>query len=209
MKKIMFEDNLEIAVLQMRKTMTRRLVSDKLMERYENSLRGTISLACVSIQQDQLKEYLIAHAPYKVGEIVAIAQSYKRINKSWNKDFGIRDRLIELCQQTLGWNNKMYVRADLMPHQIKVTGVKVELLHSISEEDCLKEGVIKAIIDLKEHKETWIGYRYAGQEDCRLNRFDSAKEAFGEMLDKVSRKRIWNKPGYNPWTFAYEFELVK
>ena len=206
MKKIMFEDNLEMAVLSGYKTMTRRVVSDKLMERYENSLRGTFGPACVQIQTKKLEEYLIRYAPYKVGDVVAIAQSYKRISMACNIDSDIKEKLMEL-EHTQGWNNKMYVRADLMPHQIRFTGIKIEALHHISEEDCLKEGVQRIDIDTKLCKRTT--YRYTGQADCRLDRFATAQEAFGEMLDKASRKKLWKKVGYNPWTFAYSFELIK
>ena len=209
MKKIMFEDNLEMAVLTGYKTMTRRLVSDKLMERYEHSLRGTFGPACVQIQQEQFKEYMLKHAPYKVGDVVAIAQSYKRVilsvgEEKWNS-MHPWNCVANLCEKT-GYANKMYVRADLMPHQIRFTDVKIELLHSISEEDCLKEGVQRITILMNDKRVT---YRYAGQKDDRLDRFDTAQDAFGEMLDKVSRAKVWNKPGYNPWTFAYSFELIK
>ena len=46
-----------------------------------------------------------------------------------------------------GWNNKMFVRADLMPHRIKITGIKLERLQDISEEDIYKEGFEKQSVN--------------------------------------------------------------
>ena len=54
---------------------------------------------------------------YKIGEVVAIAQRYSEI--------GIDP--FPFCEA--GWNNKMFVRSDLMPHHIRITDVRVELLH--------------------------------------------------------------------------------
>ena len=43
-----------------------------------------------------------------------------------------------------GWNNKMFVISGLMPHQIRITDIKVERLQDITNVDCMREGVTKA-----------------------------------------------------------------
>lgn len=40
----------------------------------------------------------------------------------------------------------MFVRADLMPHHIKITDVKVERLQDISDDDIMREGVREQIV---------------------------------------------------------------
>lgn len=96
-----------------------------------------------------------------------------------------------------GWKNKMFVRADLMPHQIRITGVRVERLQDISDEDCLREGVNgESIFDDNDY--------------CTVQGiqpwFNSPRDAFAALIDKVSKKGTWEE---NPWVFVYEFELVK
>lgn len=38
-----------------------------------------------------------------------------------------------------GWDNKMFVRAEHMPHRIRITDIRVERLQDISDEDCLRK----------------------------------------------------------------------
>ena len=76
--------------------------------------------------------------PYKVGEIVAIAQSYHTLNKS---GYVAPEWCEHTCESSAGYENKMFVRADLMPHRIMITDVKIERLQELSDEDCTKEGV--------------------------------------------------------------------
>ena len=85
----------------------------------------------------QMFDYALSSSRYKVGEVVAVAQKYKDI---------ALDVPVELAAELIkqpGWNNKMFVRADLMPHHIRITNIRVERLRDISEEDCLKEGICR------------------------------------------------------------------
>lgn len=66
---------------------------------------------------------------YEVGEIVAIKQSYNTIlddDKEYCKKIGILSdsgRLYCHWAEHAGWNNKIFVKNELMPHQIRITAV--------------------------------------------------------------------------------------
>jgi hypothetical protein len=77
---------------------------------------------------------------YKVGEVVAIKQSYEDIYHSMKSWVG-KDEYKKQYDHLAGWTNKMFVKNDLMPHQIKITDIKLERLQDISDDDCLREGV--------------------------------------------------------------------
>ena len=187
MKKIMFNDKfcLTQAVLNGTKTMTRRI------------LRKDIPLGNWQKTEKML--------PYKVGEIVAIAQSYHNLNKS---GYTAPEWLDHVCESSAGYENKMFVRADLMPHHIRITDVKIEHLQDISDKECLREGVKRASIgfyaegvkvkdwEKEAHRETASG--------C-LKLFPFPHPAFAALIDKVSGKGTWER---NPWVAAYSFELV-
>ena len=178
MKKIMFNDKygLTEAVLEGRKTMTRRIVPD-----------GT------PLGNWEETEKM---SRYKVGEVVAVAQSYHSLNKS---GYVAPEWLDHYCEDSAGYENKMFVRADLMPYQIRITNVRVERLQDISDEDCLREGIERVYYG----DEEWFK-AYDTKDGCKCA--PTPIEAFKGLIDKVSGKGTWES---NPWVFVYEFELVK
>lgn len=141
----------------------------------------------------QMFDYALSSSRYKVGEVVAVAQKYKDI---------ALDVPVELAAELIkqpGWNNKMFVKADLMPHHICITNIRVERLQDISEEDCLKEGFWRDDnVGLE-----GVTYWYHGLTNSS---FRTAKEAYAALIDKISGKGTWES---NPWVFVYNFELVK
>lgn len=178
------------AVLDGTKTMTRRLLK-------EGTPLGNW-------------EETTKHLPYKVGDIVAIAQPYKDIIESLPMYSGaILDEVGMPCKEyKAGWTNKMFVRADFMIHHIRITDVKIERLQDISDKECLREGLKRASIgfyaegvkvkdwEKEAHRETASG--------C-LKLFPFPRQAFASLIDKVSGKGTWES---NPWVVAYSFELV-
>ena len=112
MKKIMFNDKygLTHAVLDGRKTMTRRIVPQS-----------------VSNDYDAEDSNIINAATYNVGDVVAVAQDYGTVLKCTSACELVKVILIT-CDGVPGYHNKMFVRAGLMPHRIRITGIKVERL---------------------------------------------------------------------------------
>lgn len=184
MKKIMFDDRygLTRAVLEGRKTMTRRLVP-----------HGTP----LGNWEDTVKK-----SRYQVGEVVAVAQSYKKLNED---GFVPPEWLDHTCESSAGYNNKMFVRADLMPERnlIRITNIRVERLQDISEENCMKEGILRFTCNLYEYR--GVCYSFDG-DTSKVGAFKTPHAAFAALIDKVSGNGTW---GSNPWVFVYEFELVK
>lgn len=186
MKRISFKDsgglNLTQAVLSGRKTMTRRVVKG-LPDHFVVGGRS-ISTGKWGVQlADGTRRWL--HLPYEVGDVVAIQQAYKDV-----ADYA---EMIDATQDTAGWTNKMFVAASMMPHHIRITDVRVEMLQDISDEDCLREGVIK---DDEPYS------RYFFSLDSWYN---TPSAAFAVLIDKVSGRGTWDS---NPLVFAYSFERV-
>lgn len=203
MKKIMFNDKflLTQAVVGGTKTMTRRLLKvPKTCNGKEvysfNILTNNAGTQCVDLV-DENGGVLDSWKPhYEVGEVVAIAQPYKTLYP--NADFETEDSY-HFLTESKGWNNKMFVRADLMPHHIKITDVRVERLQDITDEDCLKEGVWQICYD----KDLFYVSKDIGYADTVA--FLSAREAFWYLIDKICGKGTWES---NPLVVAYSFELV-
>lgn len=197
MKKIMFNDRygLTHAVIEGRKTMTRRIVPWDLTEQWMEFVSDAPSVGGVYVHESE-KDFYEREAPsYEVGEVVAVAQNYANAFSS------IRDIPVYGADRTPGWRNKMFVRADLMPHQIRITGIKCEMLQDISDEDCFKEGINASNSHEIGYGIPWV-YEFAGSKMV----YYTPREAFAALIDKVCRKGTWAS---NPWTVVYEFELVK
>lgn len=214
MKKIMFNDKygLTQAVLEGRKTMTRRAfyIPDKLAMEYfidadklvicETQYNGD-----VIEWRDNNDNVLMTFRPkYEVGEVAAIAQSYKDSGYDSNsldrhpKDLSIRG----LMNDSAGWNNKMFVKSYACKHHIKIINVKVERLQDISNEDCIKEGVYR--LD-SANGSGGIAYSFANASDKKhIGLYDTPREAFAALINKVSGKGTWER---NPFVWVYEFKL--
>ena len=198
MKKIMFNDKygLTQAVLEGRKTQTRRLTKlDKLGEYNINYARTQLW------GEASLQAFIKNNAAFKVGEVIAIAQKYSET--SWDRT--IYDKLLKMCdgllpQYTLaGWDNKMFVKADLMPHHIRIIKIRIERLQDISDEDCLKEGIWRAEDVGLEGTTYW----YHGLANSS---FRTPQDAYASLIDRISGKDTWES---NPYVFVYDFELTK
>ena len=215
MKKIMFNDKygLTQAVLNGSKTQTRRIMKGKpLFPSDEIESTGVLGYE-VQIIANGGESLITMKQPFRVGEVVAVAQSY---NDCGYKCFHYRDtdefmyivkdnKEISICPA--GVRNKMFVAPSLKPHQIHITNVRVERLQDISDEDCLKEGItdMGAGGSLR-YSFTENVKQTTGDTIAFSNNFAAAKEAFAHLIDKVSKKDVWSE---NPYVFVYDFELVK
>lgn len=200
MKKIMFNSKygLNNAVLEGRKTMTRRIINpqptyDKMKGMY---WKGGYYGIGFDNPNDAYKNFVSGTEHnkscnrYRVGEVIAIARPYKDI-----ADFDSIKEILRL-HDTAGWNNKMFVKANRMEYFIKITGVRVERLQDITSEDCLKEGIFKHISHAK------VYYMHEGIGNYF---FETPRHASASLIDRVSGKGTWKS---NPWVWVYEFELT-
>ena len=197
MKKIMFNDRygLTQAVLDGRKTMTRRIIKGE----FEKITAFSTTYGWYYDGETKDGETIEIQPQYWEGEKVAVAQPYKDTDVlSFNAYLPDGLKRHKEMLSSAGYRNKMFVRADLMPHRIRITNIKVERLQDISEEDCMKEGLLAG-----EQEPRMYGFRLP--EGTVLS-FLTPREAFASLIDRISGKGTWER---NPWVYAYEFKLIK
>ena len=213
MKKISFNDRFGLteAVLSGRKTMTRRIIGQYIEMDWNR--RGMVQLPVGGFEHDVLimdvrqilpdagrsdysapKKY---QPKYERGEIIAVAQSYHELNK---RGFIAPEWCEHSCEDSAGYENKMFVRADLMPHRIRITDIQLQRLNNISDEDCMREGIIKG--DFKDFPQQMF-FPYKGCKDTEV--MWTPQGAFSILIDKICGKGTWDS---NPWVYVYTFESL-
>ena len=222
----MFNDKYALtkAVLEGRKTQTRRIIKtsdafervnpdfdwdEEDIKNWENDFASRVN-NMTETEKKECFNYLLNHPRYKVGEVVAVVQSYRDCGGV--NEYGVP--MWEIISQRVGstnagWDNKMFARAELMPHQIRINDVRVERLQDISDIDCLKEGVVVNEPKIKGGINMYYPCEYL--RSCAKEVgwgivFHTPREAFSHLINKVSRKDVWKE---NPYVFVYDFELVK
>lgn len=202
MAKIMFNERygLQSSVFEKIKIHTRRepFYSDE-------------SVCCEFNQQGKLEcftydgesKYLVHTSRYAKGEIVAVAQSYHDIflevddvSAFERSMFGFYPE-VEIYEDLIGWKNKMFVKAELMPHHIKITNIRCERLQDISDSDCIKEGII--------YSASKYSYEFLDKKKNIVYLNFSPKCVFCTLIGKLNGKKFWDT---NPYVIVYEFELV-
>lgn len=192
MQKIMFNEQfgLQQATLDKTKDMTRRVALKDPVEDM-NVGYDTKTQQCIICSGNRI----VARSTYAVGEIVAIAQRYSQIISAITPRFAPHAK--DWMRSEKGWNNKMFVKAEYMPHHIKIIDIKVEPLCGISDEDCLREG----IITLKGGFRLQDAYSFKGDKVW----WKTPYLAYKELIDRLNRRGFFES---NPIVFVYTYELI-
>lgn len=198
MKKICFIPPLQDKTVNKIKTQTRRLIVSRTGYFNVTSKDGVVTGIWQCDANGWNGENLIpVKSRYNVGEIIAIAQPYKDILETLpepyrrESDGWISTEVLE----TIGYSNKMYVKPSLMPYRIRINEVRAEKLQSISNEDCIKEGIFKHISHAKVYwKNGFDGLMY-----------EAPRCAYAALINKINGKDTWER---NPYMWVYDYELV-
>ena len=205
----MFNDRygLTKAVLDGTKTMTRRVIPELLNVEDHDIIDWGLTdggKAMITLYEGGRPTTDIFPA-YQPGEVVAVAQSYKSVfaeslNYPLSRYHWLVDHIVEK-----GYENKMFVKASEMPHQIQITDIKVERLQDCSDDDILKEGIFQISAPTYRHY-NGIGYTFKGWTDRGVEcSSDTPKGAFKALIDKTCGRGTFES---NPYVFAYSFKLL-
>mgnify|MGYP002673283598 CR=1 FL=1 len=194
----MFNDKygLTQAVLEGHKTQTRRIA-------YADYVKNPNT--CIGLKNNERNKLFfkngnvfVAKSRYKIGEEIAVAQHYSGIIPNLVCDL----EKIEKLLLSGGLANKMFVKADIMPHRICITDIRVERLQDIGDRDCFAEG-IQRYLDVHGYM---YGFSYIRRGALRVELSTTPREAYANLIDKICGKGTWEK---NPFVFVYDFKLVR
>ena len=210
MQGIKFNQDGITAILEGRKTMTRRPIK----------VRTDID------KQAWIDTLIPDYCKYKIGETVFVRETFVIATAQFNNDgvFNYYDEPVihykadkkDLTwfdewedEINVPWRPSTHMNKEISRIFLKITNIKVERLQDISEEDCIKEGV-------KEIAFNWNGVSI-GSRFTPNTGFEFSGNVTWERAKECFKEEIWNKLPYqapyywnsNPYVFVYEFEIVQ
>lgn len=214
-KPILFSTEMVQAILEGRKTQTRRLHGlDEIKKNpndwtfYYFSKDDKRTFAHFRKQEDNKIKSIFGTSPYQIGDILWVRETWQTTwnenKKSWDTiykadgDYWIDDDGI------MKWKPSIYMPKKRARIFLEVTNVRVERLKDISEEDAISEGI---------DKKGDLYFNYVESEGYFKKSFP--KEYFYKEIPKVSFISLWAKINgidswiANPWVWVYEFKVVE
>jgi hypothetical protein len=207
MKGICFKEPLFYKVVKGEKTQTRRIIPEKIVDDYYNYDDWCLSVTPPDIpcEREYEQEYFMKKHKYLIGEIVYLKEpylyEYDREEKGYKYyyKFSTADILeLKVIGVDIKWKNKLFMPESAARYFIKITGVRAERLQDISEEDCIREGIIPSFSLAGGHWHYFI-------PDKPDEPYHSPIDAYAAFINKINGNGTWEK---NPWVWVYDFELI-
>ncbi len=200
LKPILFGTEMVQAILQGRKTQTRRVVKPQ-----PKNVEG-----CYKRPNNNLFQW--THLPVGVGVgvgnpfICPFGQPsdvlWVRETFCYNEDDGLSSEFSYKADypKANGWTPSIHMPKAAARIFLEITDVRVEHLHDISEEDAISEGVERMHHGFKKytphftHKAGVIGVCYS-----------NAKSSFESLWKSINGEQSWDE---NPWVWVVEFKTI-
>lgn len=179
---IIFSTEMVEAVLEGRKTQTRRIVKCNSPE----FISIVIALETGSRNNDDLKkEMALAFCPYKqVGDVLWVKETF-RLD-------GNRIRYKAFCQnpKEYKWKSSLFMPKFAARIWLRITNIKIERLNNISYADARAEG---------------IPLPPAGASQEQIDQAYDEIHEFGSLWESINGKDSWSE---NPWVWVIEFTPI-
>lgn len=193
-KPILFSTPMVQAILEGVKTQTRRIV--KFPNNWDNKTvypNGKFGLKYGVFEDNELLLFRL-FPKYEIDDILWVRETFQKVNQTFiykanNKLMYDNDAYKEIFPG-LKWKPSIFMSKEAARIFLKVTNVRVERLHDITESDAIAEG-IKSIDN--------VYYDYLSDKFYR-----KPYESFCTLWQKINGN--WHE---NPFVWVYEFELTE
>ncbi|GAV24790.1 hypothetical protein ciss_07230 [Carboxydothermus islandicus] len=213
---IIFSTEMVRAILEGRKTQTRRVIKpqppnyvDKIYgpEIYEPAIINKdgelVPGKPVYGVYDEWGEWGVK-CPYgQPGDILWVRETWIKDAAGYHYRANFNPGMEETVKPTLRWRPSIHMPREASRLFLRVKNVRVERLQDISEQDAIAEGI-------EWTEEGPLHAHYLDKNICKTGawlNFTTAREAFASLWDSINAK---NGYGWdvNPWVWVIEFELV-
>jgi len=224
MKPILFNTEMVKAILNDKKTITRRVVKDsggntpqsckrdkfyKQVDKLNNDMRPYVGFYKDSdvfyIGEEKHIDAIYFKQPYQVGDILYVREAWWKNNGRYYylADYDLPELVKKQLSKDCKCRPSIHMPKEAARIFLRVTNVRVERLQDIGSLDVFKEGVKPQVP------------QYDGRfEDFKIefseaynNVQKACKDAFHKLWDSTIKKSELDRYGWNcnPWVFVYEF----
>lgn len=206
-KPILFNTDMVNAIIEGRKTVTRRLIDIDL------GLADTdINDSSYLKIPDKYGDYHDARdlCRYRVGDILYVRETWQKLDNSIAVDLDVGEytyiyrasdngKAWEENMKGWRWKPSIHMPKSAARLFLKVTDIRVERLQDISEEQAISEGIKKhAIMDISYKPKCHVyGDKYT----------DTAIQAFSDIWDSIYKNKGYGWD-FNPYVWVIDFERV-
>ena len=188
------------AIIEGRKTMTRRVVKPGTAKLIEECMADPLANLNIGLHKGRIKP------PYSVGDRLWVRETWKAsltcpdACRCSQKDNGIIYRAdMAQCGFKHKWKPSIFMPRRASRITLEVTHVRAERLQDISEKDAIAEGVER--IENLNGMQTF-GYRdYSG----RTAGFLRARQSFATLWGSIYGEGAWDA---NPWVWVTKFKVL-
>lgn len=191
---ILFSTAMVQALLDKRKTMTRRIV--KSIEITENEGKFNFQSKKAwgqNVSKENLTDSFLgfgSECPYgKPGDVLWVRETFSVEHIENGKHTGFQYKADDLIRN-IRWKPSLFMPKEACRIFLEITNIRVERLQDISEEDAMDEGTGVMLY----RNEFW-----EGDKDCY-------RKLFKLLWQSINGADSWNK---NPWVWVVEFKQVE
>lgn len=197
---ILFNTEMVRAILDGRKTVTRRLV--KFLSRKNPNWTGYVKDGLMLY--NGRNEPCIKKAPYQPGDILYVRETWKKApNGYYYYEDWQRDDIADVTK----WKPSIHMPKEAARIWLKVTDVGVERLQEMKPVDVIKEGAYPDCWDcLNTYGESGSQCCYGTEEQC--SQCDEVMMEWEKLWNSTIKKSDLDCYGWNanPWVWEIEFE---
>lgn len=191
-KPILFNTEMVQAILEGRKTVTRRIVRQSV---YENFVYERGKVVNYLDKKRNILESPLYKAPYQPGDILYVREKWCE-NPNYKEFYYAAKRAPGVsAPDGLKWRPSIHMPKEAARIWLKVTDVRVERLQDITGQEILAEGISNR------HSNPTMGKRW---ENCQRMEFEKLWDSTIKKADKG--RYSWEA---TPWVWVIEFERCK
>ena len=217
MKPILFNTDMVRAILDGRKTVTRRIVKQKSKEACGFVVSKRVSdgafMGVYDIDENEAMAENPQIPPYKVNDVLYVRETWRELIRPIGqpKEYAYKADTDKRALGLYKWKPSIHMPKEAARLFLRVTDVRVEKLRDMKLEDFLKEGILVNAENIK----TILSVTSTADEQEKAKRaaYSEARDKFKDLWNSTAGKphtpkRYANGWYGNPYVWVIDFEVI-